>query len=217
MRDVIIVGGGPGGLRTAARLAGDGFDVALYEEHTACGDPVHCTGILAEEAFTEFDLPRDVVLNPLASARFFSPTGRIVEYTTPTIEAVVVDRRLLDLRLFQRAREAGAATILGHRVTGIAPDREGVTVSFANSTATRARSCVIACGAKYALQRKLGLGLPRVFLQSAQMELPAGRLGDVEIRFGHDVAPLGFGWVVPVRRDQGSYARVGLMCARDSR
>ena len=29
------------------------------------------------------------------------------------------------------------------------------------------------------------------------MELPAGRLGDVEIRFGRDVAPLGFGWVVP--------------------
>ena len=76
---------------------------------------------------------------------------------------------------------------------------------------------VIACGASYALQRTLGLGLPQVFLQSAQMELPAGRLGDVEVRFGHRVAPLGFGWVVPVRRDHGSYARVGLMCARDSR
>jgi geranylgeranyl reductase family protein len=217
MRDVIIVGGGPGGLRTAARLAGEGFDVALYEEHPACGDPVHCTGVLAEEAFAEFDLPRDVVLNPLACARFFSPTGLTVEYTTPTIEAVVVDRRLLDLRLFQRARTAGATTILGQRVTGIVPDRDGVAVSFASGSSARARACVIACGANYALQRTLGLGLPRVFLQSAQLELPAGRLGDVEIRFGHDVAPLGFGWVVPVRRDHGSYARVGLMCGRDSR
>ncbi len=89
--------------------------------------------------------------------------------------------------------------------------------SFAGGSSARARACVIACGANYALQRTLGLGLPRVFLQSAQMELPAGRLGDVEIRFGHDVAPLGFGWVVPVRRDHGSYARVGVMCGRDSR
>jgi geranylgeranyl reductase family protein len=217
MRDVIIVGGGPGGLHTAARLAGAGFDVALYEEHAACGDPVHCTGVLADEAFTEFDLPRDVVLNPLASARFYSPTGLTVAYTTPTIEAVVVDRRLLDVRLFQRACAAGVTTQLGQRVTGIAVDGHGVSVTLATGASARARACVIACGASYALQRTLGLGMPQVFLQSAQMELPAGRLGDVEIRFGQAVAPLGFGWVVPVRRDHGSFARIGLMCARDSR
>jgi len=144
MRDVIIVGGGPGGLHTATRLAHEGFDVALYEEHAVCGDPVHCTGVLAEEAFDEFDLPRDVVLNQLACARFFSPTGLTVEYTTPTIEAVVIDRRLLDLRLFHRARTAGATTILGQRVTGIVPDRDGVAVSFTNGSSARARACVIA-------------------------------------------------------------------------
>src|SRR5262249_12352157 len=152
MRDVIIVGGGPGGLHTAARLAGAGFDVALYEEHVACGDPVHCTGVLADEAFAEFDLPRDVVLNPLASARFYSPAGLTVSYTTPTVEAVVVDRRVLDLRLFQRARAAGATTVLGQRVTGVAVDRSGVSVTLGNGMTDRARACVVACGANYALQ-----------------------------------------------------------------
>ena len=42
----------------------------------------------------------------------------------------------------------------------------------------RARVCVLACGANYALQRRLGLGMPRLMLQSAQMELPAERLGE---------------------------------------
>jgi flavin-dependent dehydrogenase len=51
-----------------------------------------------------------------------------------------------------------------------------------------------------------------VFLQSAQIELPAERLGDVEVHFGLDVAPRGFAWAVPVQRRCGKYVRVGLMC-----
>ena len=60
------------------------------------------------------------------------------------------------------------------------------------------------------------MGLPAVFLQSAQMELPAARLGDVEVRFGRHVAPGGFAWTVPVVRPSGPHARVGLMCDRQA-
>jgi digeranylgeranylglycerophospholipid reductase len=212
MRDVLIIGGGPGGLRTARLLAADGFDVALYEEHPACGEPVHCTGVLAAEAFDELDLSRDVILNPLSTARFFAPSGATVEHTTRAIEAVVVDRLALDRELFEQARLAGATLISGRRATEARVDSDGVTITLNDCTTVSARACVLACGAQYAIQRRLGMGLPAVFLQSAQMELPAGRLGDVEIRFGRDVAPGGFAWTVPVVRPSGSHARVGLMC-----
>jgi digeranylgeranylglycerophospholipid reductase len=80
----------------------------------------------------------------------------------------------------------------------------------------RARATVLACGAHYGFQRRLGLGLPRVFLQSAQMEVPAGRPGDVEVHFGSEIAPKGFAWAVPVRRPQGLFARIGVMAERDA-
>jgi len=51
MHDIAIVGGGPGGLYAASRLASRGFDVVVFEEHPAAGEPVHCTGVLASEAF----------------------------------------------------------------------------------------------------------------------------------------------------------------------
>ncbi len=55
-----------------------------------------------------------------------------------------------------------------------------------------------------------------MFLQSAQVEVPAASPGDVEVRFGQDVAPGGFAWTVPVIRPSGPHARVGLMCDRDA-
>jgi flavin-dependent dehydrogenase len=77
----------------------------------------------------------------------------------------------------------------------------------------RGRVCVLACGASYAVQRKLRMGIPRLLLHSAQAELPADRLGDVEVHFGERVAPRGFAWAVPVQRER-PYVRVGVMCAR---
>jgi flavin-dependent dehydrogenase len=75
MHDAIVVGAGPAGLLAARHLALRGLDVAVLEEHSAVGDPVHCTGILAREAFSEFGLSFDTVLNELTTARFISPPG----------------------------------------------------------------------------------------------------------------------------------------------
>src|SRR5262245_30985488 len=119
MRDAIIVGGGPGGLHVAARLAARGHDVAVVEEHTAVGEPVHCTGILADEVFTELNLPRSSILNPLPAARFHSPSGLDVNYQPSAPEAMVIDRGAFDRTLANVATGAGAALLRGVRVTSM--------------------------------------------------------------------------------------------------
>ena len=75
---------------------------------------------------------------------------------------------------------------------------------------------ILACGASYAFQRRLGLGLPKAYLQTAQRELPAERISDVELHFGRTLAPQGFAWAVPVRRPDGLHVRVGVMAADDA-
>ena len=211
MHDVTIVGGGPGGLRTAANLAAAGHSVNLIEEHSSFGDPVHCTGVLAEDAFAELGLPRSVVLNPLSTARFHSPSGLDICYTSPSTEAVVIDRVAFDQHLAARARHAGATLINGARATAVTVDASHVRVTVAGGSELRSRAVVLACGASYRFQRELGLGAPAVHLASAQLEVPATRDGDVQVYFGSTLAPRGFAWAVPVTRPSGSHVRLGVM------
>ncbi|MDE3154716.1 MAG: NAD(P)/FAD-dependent oxidoreductase [Acidobacteriota bacterium] len=214
--DVLVVGGGPGGLHAARRLAEAGYGVALFEEHPEIGRPVHCTGILAPETFTEFGLRDAGLVNTLTHVRFHSPSGIEIEYSTPIEEVAVVERPLFDRSLAGQALDAGADLRCGVRITDVAVEDDGVVVTTRDGDVVRGRVGILACGANYALQRRLGLGFPRSYLQSAQAELPAGRPGDVELYFGTDVAPGGFGWVAPVLRDGSAVARVGVMCARDA-
>ena len=216
MHDVVIVGAGPGGLYAGLCLARRGYDVVALEEHAAVGQPVHCTGILAREAFHEFGLPRDAMLNDLTTARFVSPAGREVTYRSGAVEAVVVDRAAFDAGLAAQAVRAGVCLQTGVRALDVARDGDAVSVALRGRPPVRARACVIACGGRYALQRRLGFGLPPLFLHTAQLELPATRPGDVELHFGGDVAPKGFAWAVPVWRGDRPYVRVGVMCDADA-
>ena len=213
--DVVVIGGGPAGLHAAARLAAGGVGVELFEEHATVGEPVHCTGVLAREAFERFGVPEASILNHLATVRFHSPSGHAFEYSPPQIEAVVIDRAAFDRQLAARAAGLGV-TFRTARATRVDVDATGVTV-VGGDISVRARACVLACGASYALHRRLELGRPRMALQSAQAELPADRLGAVEVHFGSEAAPGGFAWAVPVKRHDRQSVRIGVMCAADAR
>lgn len=216
MLDVAIIGGGPGGLSAARSLAASGWNVTVFEEHEQIGSPVHCTGVLAEDVVAEMELPPGAVLNPLSTVRFVAPAGHSFDYTTATTEAVVIDRETFDSALAARAIAAGARIMRGRRVSAVDLVDDGVVVTLADGDVVRARATVLACGANYAFQKRLGLGMPGTFLQSAQLELPATRLGDVEIHFGSEIAPKGFAWTVPVKRGSATFARIGVMAEVDA-
>jgi digeranylgeranylglycerophospholipid reductase len=213
---VLVVGAGPAGLTAAATLASAGVSVVVLEEHEEVGSPVHCTGVLGLEAFAEFDLPRDTICTVTHAARFHGRHGRSIRIEGGEIAAAVVDRGRFDRALAERASGAGAEIVRGARVSAIAvlPDAVSARVTKGETQqVVSARVCVLACGAQYRFNRQLGLGIPRAYMQSAQLEAPFPRLEDVEIDLDRTMAPRGFAWIVPFERTGLSMARVGLMAS----
>lgn len=218
MYDVAVIGAGPAGARVASGLAARGHAVVLLEEHERIGSPVHCTGLVGQEAFEEFGLPRTLILSEAETARFHGAAGQSVAVRSDRIRAAVIDRAALDAWLADRAQAAGADVRTGTRVERVEVDDAGVSVAARGmETPIRARVCVLACGANYRFHKALGLGLPTVFLQSAQLEAPFPRWPSVDVRFGREVAPAGFGWLVPLQRADVPHARIGLMAESDGR
>jgi flavin-dependent dehydrogenase len=121
----------------------------------------------------------------------------------------VFDRALAD-----RAIAAGVEIRSGSRASLVETGPTTVRAQVGEEWVS-ARLLILACGANYAFQRRVGLGLPRDYLHTAQRELRASTPGDVELHFGRDVAPGGFAWAVPVVRPAGTFARVGVMASRD--
>jgi len=212
VRDVAIIGAGPAGLTAARVLASRGHDVVVLEEHADVGLPVHCTGVLGMDAFSEFPLPSRAILGTADAATFIAADGSSVSVDAERAKAAVVDRALFDQSLADASLAAGAEVRRGVRVRTIDIGAAGVAIGAEGGARVDARCCVLACGANYRFNRQLGLGVPRSFVQSAQLERAFDGPSGVEVHLGRDVAPGGFAWAVPFQRDGRPHARIGLMC-----
>jgi geranylgeranyl reductase family protein len=212
MRDVAIVGAGPAGLTAARILASSGRDVVVLEEHREVGVPVHCTGVLGVDAFSEFPLPSHAILGTAHVATFVAADGSSVSVDAERAKAAVVDRATFDQALADASLAAGAEVRRGTRARTIDVGDARVTIAIDGGERVDSRSLILACGANYRFNRQLGLGVPRSFVQSAQLERPLDGPSSVEVHLGREVAPGGFAWAVPFQRDGRPYTRVGLMC-----
>ncbi len=159
MRDVAIVGAGPAGLTAARILASRGHDVVVLEEHREVGVPVHCTGVLGLDAFSEFSLPSHAILGTAHVATFIAADGSAVSVDAERAKAAVVDRVVFDQGLADASLAAGAEVRRGARVRTIDVHGSGVSLIVDGGAGVEARACVLACGANYRFNRQLGLGV----------------------------------------------------------
>ena len=219
--DVMIVGAGPVGSYPAYRLAELGYKVIVFERRTEIGEAVCCTGIIGKECFDRFPIVNHGILTQASSAKFFSPFGKCLEVGKETAQAYVIDRIVFDSTLAQNAQSKGAEYLLSARVVDVSlrDDRVSAKVECKDKVIDfDAKIALISSGFGGALTRRLGLGEINDFVLGAQAEVDVGKLEEVEVYFGQEVAPGFFGWLVPTysgkalagllsRRSPGSYLK----------
>lgn len=208
--DAIVVGAGPAGSVCAEQLARRGHRVVLLERDASPGACANCTGIIGEEAFEVFDLPRSLVVSTIADVTFRGPYRREVGFAAGRNLAHVVRRFEFDAALAERAQEAGAELRTGVRISGGNRHEHGVEaygVAGNREVTYRARAIVLAVGYHLAILRSFDMDGPRDFVQGVQLLCRARDLPSTEVYLGSRFAPGSFGWAVPL---EDGWAKVGL-------
>ena len=216
MYDVIVIGGGPSGLNTAKRLAEGGLEVGVLEKKSEIGKDIICTGIIGEETFRDFNLSKNLILKEIKKIKLVSPLGSSLIYQHPITFAYVVDRNKFDEYLGNITQSKGVEIILKNQVIDISVNKDHVEVlTEVKGKYLRkysARMAIIATGVDCRLNKKLGLGFPKDFLNGVQSELKMENIDSTTIFIGKNIAPRGFAWVVPISEET---VRIGLITDDD--
>ena len=168
MLDAIIVGGGPAGSATAARLAAAGHSVLLldraeFPRRKACGECVNPAGVAALHALGAWDAVEAATHARLDGWRIRPGQEEGFRGRFPReVHGIGIAREVLDTILLEHARGRGAEVLTGVRVTGVL--REGGSVVGVRATAgdgaereIRARLVVGADGLRSVVVRRLEL------------------------------------------------------------
>jgi len=196
--DVIVVGAGPAGCRTAELVAKKGFNVLVLEEHPDIGKPTQCTGLVSQRIGK---LPKKIILNKIKVARFCSGSGSFEIKSKKSV--YVIDRGKFDRQISEEAKKVGVNFKTSIRFLDF---KNGEVVTSKGIYVTKI--LVGADGPNSSVARVSGIELPKNILSAVQVNVKSNFDPDtVELWFGSDIAPGLFAWVVP---ESSNKARVGL-------
>jgi digeranylgeranylglycerophospholipid reductase len=218
--DVLVVGGGPGGLICAREFAtrDRGLSVLLLERDRAIGAPVRCGEGVGSGGLSEFIDPTSApwVSRKITKVIFWAPDGTEVRVAEGDV-GYVLDRTRFEPALATEAGLAGAEIEIGTEATGLRRDGDGWLVALrggggAREWVIRARLVIAADGVDGMVARWAGLDtrVPARDMESCAQYLMTNVNVDqdaIYLHFGDNVAPGGYAWVFPKGSDS---ANIGL-------
>lgn len=204
--DVLVVGAGLAGLRTARLLARRRLNVMVVDRRRSLSAGIRTTGIFVRHTLDDFDVP-DHLLGPgVRDVLLYPPSRRSpIRLTSDRDEYRVADMAGVYEHARRAAESAGARVLLGVRYV----DASMGLVRFAGAEPVKARFVVGADGARSRVARDLGLDVNRRLLVGAEIVYPVAS-GTTTPAFhcvlDPRIAPGYLGWVI----DDGRYAHVGV-------
>jgi geranylgeranyl reductase len=204
--DLVVVGGGPSGATAAHDAAKAGYHVALLDR---AGRIKPCGGAIPPRCVRDFDIPAEMLVARVFSARIISPLDRKVDMPIPNSYVGMVDREHFDEWLRERAGQAGADR---HTGSYDSLTRDGYGTAIVNYTAKdgtpgilRARCVIGADGALSKVARDTVRGaekMPYVFAYHEIIKSPENATAEFgkdrcDVYYRGTLSPDFYAWVFP--------------------
>ena len=216
--DVIVVGGGPGGLFAAWELAKTGKSVLLCERKREMGVPVRCAEAVGHEDIMEL-LPVEErwISAKINTFIMVLPDGQEVKLKSDIYTGYVFNRDLFEYDIATKAGDKGAKIVMKSNVTDLIKDKDGKIIGVKTSELGKdneyyASYVIAADGVESRIARKAGIDTslkPQDIEPCAQATISNANLTEnaIYMYIGKDYAPGGYAWVFP---KANNCANVGL-------
>lgn len=213
--DVAVVGGGPAGSFVAQKIAATGAHVAIFEEHTTIGEPLHCAGLVTKRVFNITACsPQKLIQNEIYGACIHAPSGATLTVGGDKVHALVINRKRFDETLTRNAQTAGAVLFVDHKVVSAKQQENHValTIQYGEKVVpVRCKLLIGADGSQSTMRKNFRFPHPAEMLHGIGAELADTTLDPhiVHIFVGNNIAPGFFAWIIPTNT-QGTTVRIGL-------
>jgi len=191
--DVIIVGGGPAGLKCAEVLSKSNLKVLLLEKNAGFGDKV-CAGGLTRKDLELIDLPDELFEHKILQTAIYSQKGK--SGTNSKVPFVfTVDRKELGNWQYQQIAHTTIKVLNNAKVTGISENRVVVN----DSQEYGYQWLVGADGYNSCVRKYLGLPVEKKLI-GIQYQIPQGKVVPcLEIYLQSDYFKSWYAWSFPHR------------------
>ena len=206
--DVLIVGGGPTG-SYLANLLSPKKEVLIVEKGDI-GEPVRCAGILGKKVFEEFSFSEKSVQNKVNGAIFqYKPLKDNVKFQIQrnNPEAFVINRKVFDREIAERAQENGAKFLLNSEYL---KSRDGKAIIESSDKRIKVKFdyLVGADGVFSKVSKEINSDLNGEIAIGPQVVVPySGNRNLVRVLLNKKISDF-FVWVIPISDD---VARVGTL------
>ena len=211
MLDVLVVGAGPSGSRTAWNFSREGYSVDLLDRAETIGEPCQCAGLITPRTFEYLGYERPI-LQKMDGARLWGPKDSFLDFQASETKALVIDRPDLDRSIAEKASDSGAELLHGHTYLGHEKIDGGIKANVKNKSkkfSIEAKLLVGADGPLSRVAKNAGISGKREILTAfgADVKGYKGRDTHVDLFVGSELAPRFFGWGIPTGPDEG---RIGI-------
>jgi digeranylgeranylglycerophospholipid reductase len=207
--DVIIVGAGPSGSGAAVAAAKAGAKVLVLEKRQEIGAPKRCGEGLGISTMKRMGIEKhdSWVRRKIIGFTAYAPDGRFVRHDYKDgPEGYVIERKIFDKHLAEKAVKAGAKVMSRVEVTGLLKENGKVCGVEARiddkKESIKAKIVIAADGVESKTARQAGIDTTLKLsdatsgaqFEMANIDIDPDR---IEMYFGGQIAPGGYVWIFP--------------------
>lgn len=203
--DVVVAGGSLSGFISAREISKEGHSVTVIEEHDKIGEPEKCDGLVSIDALSSLGIipNKKTIQNKIIGARFFSPSGKLLDIDSSNLDIVVLNRKKFDIELCDNAMNDDTVVEKSTRFINSRLHDDEIIINTSQNQ-YRCKYFVDAMGIS-SLMKKQKFGV----LQAAKYIIKADWFepNKVDLYFNQSLSPGFFTWVIPIHEN---LAKVGI-------